>query len=843
MSAKFAQKVVHILDTADLAEYLDVQQTKLPPSVLNRLPNADSKKMSLAMVRRSRALMSHQLAPKTVSSTIASDSPGFEDFLQGQGSSAGLIEAAYSADLSAAQQLDCIFLSHTLQGLPCVMIQVSKLPNSLYDQYRKVMVAFFLLLVVSIDSVSKKHPDAKYCLFLSNVGSSSENRPSMEWLRAFHAQLPHQMRKNCVNVFMYMPSLAMRAFLGTARLFLSSKFFKKVVNLTSESAAKQYFDVSSYEFDLVTGKVAIDNTSSRRSRYDPVTASQNQMEAVAIPSVSSEPSVIQHRDEQLSAASKVQSPTQVTRFRNVNGKPVLRSSVPLGQLPWATPYSSYSPTVFTSEGFPGSVRSSIRSAKNPLGPADLDDIHEVIYGLTASAFEELRESEEDINSLGLAEAISLTALGNSRRLRFSHTGRLARNEKGYPLNPAGRTGLSGRAHHFLWGPNHRALPVIVRCSSVDREQHLQLLMTSDQWTDAGVAVWSIPDSPVPAGYCISPQLLKGLEEQALSHVDQFDDSSQQEICSQFQALFKPGGTSPNNVLYAGVWDQPGNTDHAWSEALCILVLLEEQLAKKVDNGSENATWVPYDPSMSVNESHRPLISEALLRLSQRGVCDIEGNVSSENGAFSLSATLAGLEKSVSSMFTMESFGEGSIEDDQLSYEELEKQYGLYAESTVEARRALVIRYRKVGNMRAAKALEALDRTDVFGGEESFPKGNVVVGGSSANSAGSAGVSSHQEDYIDAMSRLYQTRVRVFSSEGDLFQPHMPSGENTWTSRPSYSKSAKGQTNSPSSASHNMTHYPLFSSLQPQQLMKELSNQGRFEDAAELRSQAMQYDPA
>jgi hypothetical protein len=371
---------------------------------------------------------------------------------------------------------------------------------------------------------------------------------------------------------------------------------------------------------------------------------------------------------------------------------------------------------------------------------------------------------------------------------------------------------------------------------------LQLLMTSDQWTDAGVAVWSIPDSPVPAGYCISPQLLKGLEEQALSHVDQFDDSSQQEICSQFQALFKPGGTSPNNVLYAGVWDQPGNTDHAWSEALCILVLLEEQLAKKVDNGSENATWVPYDPSMSVNESHRPLISEALLRLSQRGVCDIEGNVSSENGAFSLSATLAGLEKSVSSMFTMESFGEGSIEDDQLSYEELEKQYGLYAESTVEARRALVIRYRKVGNMRAAKALEALDRTDVFGGEESFPKGNVVVGGSSANSAGSAGVSSHQEDYIDAMSRLYQTRVRVFSSEGDLFQPHMPSGENTWTSRPSYSKSAKGQTNSPSSASHNMTHYPLFSSLQPQQLMKELSNQGRFEDAAELRSQLMQYDP-
>jgi len=195
--------------------------------------------------------------------------------------------------------------------------------------------------------------------------------------------------------------------------------------------------------------------------------------------------------------------------------------------------------------------------------------------------------------------------------------------------------------------------------------------------------------------------------------------------------------------------------------------------------------------MSVNEPHSPLIYEALRRLSQRGVCDIEGNVSSGIGAFSLSSSLAGLEKSVSSMFTMEAFAEGPIEDDQVRYEELEKQDGLYAESTVEARRALVIRYRKVGNIRAAKALEALDRTDVVGGEESFPKGNVDVGVSSANSAYSAGVSSHQEEYTDTMSRLYQTRVRVFSSEGDLFQPHVPSGANAWTSRPSYSQSAKG----------------------------------------------------
>jgi hypothetical protein len=719
----------------------------------------------------SRRLVAPQAAPSSAQASVfipvteeSADSPP------------DIVRAAYAADKTAAALLDCIYLSSTLDGLPCVMIQVCKLPDDQYPQYREVMIALFMLLIVSIDSASKAHVEAKYCLFLSNVDSDSENRPSMEWLRAFHAQLPHQMRKNCVHVFIYMPSLAMRAFLGTARLFLSSKFFKKIVNLTSESAAQHHFDVASDAFNRVSGKMddtrtSISRRSSRASRRktiaapdidaaaDPAAAKTIQPNEKSQPNISS---TLQTIDEQPQVIPEPQQAPLalplVTRFRHVNGKPVVRSAVPLGQIPWATPYTDYAPAFFTSEGFPGSVRSSIRSPKNPLGQADPDDIHEVIHGLSTTFFEELRVSEDSVQSLGLADAVACTALGISGRLRFSYTGKVTRNNNGYPLNPSGRTGLDGRAQLLLWGPNHTALPLIVRCSRGDCEHHVQLLMTKIPASDAGFfEVWALPECAVPAGHCISPQLLKGLEEQALKRVDLFDDLTQQEIHGKFQALFGPGRAAAENILHAGVWDHAGNTDHAWSEAVCVLVLLEDRLASSLDNGSESAVWVPYDPSLPVNDSHRPLISEALLRLSQRGVCDVHGNVSPEYGGFSLSSSLAGLEKAVTSMFSMEAFPERPIKYEQQCYEELERQDGLFAQSTVEARRSLIVRYRKAGNTSAAQALEALDKSDVAGGVESFPKDEC--GGARSSSTPAAAASTRDEDPIESMMRLYQTRVR------------------------------------------------------------------------------------
>lgn len=40
-------------------------------------------------------------------------------------------------------------------------------------------------------------------------------------------------------------------------------------------------------------------------------------------------------------------------------------------------------------------------------------------------------------------------------------------ENGYPLNPIGRTGISGRGVLGRWGPNHAADPVVTRWKRLD----------------------------------------------------------------------------------------------------------------------------------------------------------------------------------------------------------------------------------------------------------------------------------------------------------------------------------------------------------------------------------------
>jgi hypothetical protein len=138
---------------------------------------------------------------------------------------------------------------------------------------------------------------------------------------------------------------------------------------------------------------------------------------------------------------------------------------------------------------------------------------------------------------------------------------------------------------------------------------------------------------------------------------------------------------------------------------------------------------------------------------------------------------------------MDAFPEQAIEEERLSYEsneKLEKNDGLYAESTVAARRSLIVRYRKVGNASAAKALQELDRTDIVGGVQSLPGGTTVdTGGSSIKSssvmtevavpASASPISLHEEEYADSMMRLYATRVLQFfrQSTRPICSSHAP----------------------------------------------------------------------
>jgi len=46
--------------------------------------------------------------------------------------------------------------------------------------------------------------------------------------------------------------------------------------------------------------------------------------------------------------------------------------------------------------------------------------------------------------------------------RRSHEGNYKQDKAGFPLNPHGRTGISGRGYLGRWGPNHAADPIVTR---------------------------------------------------------------------------------------------------------------------------------------------------------------------------------------------------------------------------------------------------------------------------------------------------------------------------------------------------------------------------------------------
>jgi hypothetical protein len=229
------------------------------------------------------------------------------------------------------------------------------------------------------------------------------------------------------------------------------------------------------------------------------------------------------------------------------------------------------------------------------------------------------------------------------------------------------------------------------------------------------------------------------------------------------------------------------------------------------------------------------------------------------GGFSFSSSLAVLEKTVASLFSMDAFPEGDIHLAQENYEQLEKSDGLYAESTVEARRSLAVRYRKLGNSRAAKALEALDKSDILGGAQSSPKSDDPFGsGLSSPINLSADVSrdtlvSQQDGFIDSMLRLYQTRVRLLSATAFCFA-RLPTCRSTLSGFMTHSQSrferSVAPAPHPSRASFTYRcafpsplslHLIVFFFSRVQQLYKELNLAGRSDEAHRLRSEAMSYN--
>ncbi|KAL3314579.1 Nudix (Nucleoside diphosphate linked moiety X)-type motif 9 [Cichlidogyrus casuarinus] len=190
---------------------------------------------------------------------------------------------------------------------------------------------------------------------------------------------------------------------------------------------------------------------------------------------------------------------------------------------------------------------------------------------------------------------------------------------GLPLNPMGRTGLSGRGALGRWGPNHAADPIVTRwkrdtsgAKVVDGNSNKPILeMAAIMRGDT--REWAIPGGMVDAGEDVSVTLKREFMEEALDSHNMNPDEKKQAQERQNQ-LFSNG-----IKVYAGYVDDPRNTDNAWMETVAMNFHDEsgEGLGKVPLTGGDDAVavkWTEINSNLKLYASHKNMIQLVAQRL-------------------------------------------------------------------------------------------------------------------------------------------------------------------------------------------------------------------------------------
>lgn len=170
------------------------------------------------------------------------------------------------------------------------------------------------------------------------------------------------------------------------------------------------------------------------------------------------------------------------------------------------------------------------------------------------------------------------------------------DDRGWPLNPTGRTGRTGR-NLGRWGENAAADPIVVAGTGADR--HVLLIKRADR------GVWAIPGGMVDPGETAPAALVRELREE--TDVDL-------------------GDVEPALLTRTYVEDWR-NSDHAWVASTVALYELPARVTATAGDDAADAAWWPF-PDLDqltqavqaaggeLYEAHRPLLATALKRLHQ-----------------------------------------------------------------------------------------------------------------------------------------------------------------------------------------------------------------------------------
>jgi len=173
-------------------------------------------------------------------------------------------------------------------------------------------------------------------------------------------------------------------------------------------------------------------------------------------------------------------------------------------------------------------------------------------------------------------------------------------ETGRPLNPVGRTGMTGRGLLGRWGPNHAADPIVTRFL----EGKLQFIAIKRK--DGGG--WAIPGGMVEAGETVSLTLKREFGEEAMD-LNSKSKEEADKIMAKIDEMFAHG-----IEIFKGYVDDPRNTDNAWMETVAMNFHVDDSIAAeiKLEAGDDAGAvcWMDIVPDLKLYASHKSIIEEA-----------------------------------------------------------------------------------------------------------------------------------------------------------------------------------------------------------------------------------------
>ncbi|ODN05633.1 ADP-ribose pyrophosphatase, mitochondrial, partial [Orchesella cincta] len=262
-----------------------------------------------------------------------------------------------------------------------------------------------------------------------------------------------------------------------------------------------------------------------------------------------------------------------------------RVPIPDDKIEWSSRWEDYSPPEFTTES--------------------------ILIGDKDWADKELR-----LTDVGLWPKWNQQDGGINRK---SHHGNYRTDNDGYPLNPAGRTGIKGRGSLGRWATNHAADCIITRWKKhedgsaviIDGKPQLQFIGIIRK--DTGDSAF--PGGMIDAGEDAMTAVKREFLEEVFSSEEATDDE-RAALEDSLKNVFMRGET-----VYKGYVDDRRNTDNAWIETEAISFSLDEldtdvfsNLKFKAGSDATGALWIDIDQNVKLYASHKSIIKILIQKL-------------------------------------------------------------------------------------------------------------------------------------------------------------------------------------------------------------------------------------